>query len=140
MAVDERARHELYLQLARVLGEDQSATMMALLPPDGWADVARQHDLDRVEASLRADVGQLRTEMDLRFDRVDGRIDAVTTEMDLRFDRVDGRIDAAKNELLAAFRGELVAAVSSQTRAMIFTMAGSVAALGGLALSLARLG
>ena len=122
MAVDERARHELYLQLARVLGEDQSATMMALLPPDGWADVARQHDLDRVEASLRADVGQLRT------------------EMDLRFDRVDGRIDAAKNELLAAFRGELVAAVSSQTRAMIFTMAGSVAALGGLALSLARLG
>jgi len=122
MAVDERARHELYLQLARVLGEDQSATMMALLPPDGWADVARQHDLDRVEASLRADVGQLRP------------------EMDLRFDRVDGRIDAAKDELLAAFRGELVSAVSSQTRAMIFTMAGSVAALGGLALSLARIG
>jgi len=51
-----------------------------------------------VKVSLRADVGQLRT------------------EMDLRFDRVDGRIDAAKNELLAAFRGELVAAVSSQTR------------------------
>ncbi len=129
MAVDERARHELYQQLARVLGEDQSATMMALLPPDGWADVTRQHDLDRVEASLRADVGQLRTEMN-----------QLRMEMDLRFDRVDGRIDAAKNELLAAFRGELVAAVSSQTRAMIFTMAGSVAALGGLALSLARLG
>jgi hypothetical protein len=122
MAVDERARHELYLQPAHVLGQEEGATMMALLPPDGWADVARQHDLDRVEASLRADVGQLRS------------------EMDLRFDRVDGRIDAAKHELLAAFRGELVAAVSSQTRAMIFTMAGSVAALGGLALSLARLG
>ena len=103
MAVDERARHELYLQLARVLGEDQSATMMALLPPDGWADVARRHDLDRVEASLRADVGQLRTE-----------IDQLRTEMDLRFDRIDGRIDAAKNELLAAFRGELVAAVSAR--------------------------
>lgn len=129
MALDERARHELYLQLARILGADQSATLMALLPADGWADVTRQHDLDRVEASLRADVGQLRTEMN-----------QLRMEMDLRFDRVDGRIDAAKNELLAAFRGELVAAVSSQTRAMIFTMAGSVAALGGLALSLARLG
>jgi hypothetical protein len=41
--------------------------------------------------------------------------------------------------MLAAFRGELVAAVSGQTRAMIFAMAGTVAALGGLALSLARL-
>ncbi len=126
MAVDERARHELYLQLARVLGEDQGATMMALLPSDGWADVARRPDLDRVEASLRAEMG-------LRFERLDDRIEAAKTETDLR-------IDAAKDELLAAFRGELVSAVSSQTRAMIFTMAGSVAALGGLALSLARIG
>ncbi|MBA2576388.1 MAG: hypothetical protein H0V05_07045 [Euzebyaceae bacterium] len=126
MAVDERARHELYLQLARVLGEDQGATMMALLPSDGWADVARRPDLDRVEASLRAEMG-------LRFERLDDRIEAAKTETDLR-------IDAAKDELLAAFRGELVSAVSSQTRAWIFTMAGSVAALGGLALSLARIG
>ena len=46
MAVDERARHQLYLELEEVLGPERAATLMELLPPVGWADVATKHDLD----------------------------------------------------------------------------------------------
>jgi len=53
---------------------------------------------------------------------------------------LDQRLDLLEQRLIAVFRGELNAAVTSQTRAMIFTMAGTVVSLGGLALALARLG
>jgi hypothetical protein len=88
--------------------------------------------MDQLTAELRTEMTQLSTELRTEMTQL-------RQEMDLRFDHVETRIDAAKAELLAAFRGELVTTVSGQTRAMIFTMAGTVAALGGLALSLARL-
>ena len=50
------------------------------------------------------------------------------------------RMDALRNELLAAFRGELNTAITAQTRTLVFTMAGTVVSLGGLALGLARFG
>ena len=53
--------------------------------------------------------------------------------------RMDDRIEASEQRLLAAFRGELNAAITAQTRAMIFATGGAIVSLGGLALALARL-
>jgi len=114
MAVDERSRHELFTQLERVLGVGAATTLLEHLPPSGWSDVATTRDLDQLE--LR---------MGLRFDA--------------RFEAVDARIDAAKQETIAAFRGELVSAITTQTRTMIFTMAGAVVSLAAVALSVVRL-
>lgn len=78
MAVDERARHELHRKLEEVLGPEEAATLMAHLPPVGWADVATKHDL-----------AQLEERMNLRFqameDRIDGMLDRLRGEM---FDRM----------------------------------------------------
>lgn len=52
MALDERARHELHRKLEEVLGTDQASTLMEMLPPVGWADVATKRDLDALESNL----------------------------------------------------------------------------------------
>ena len=55
MALDERARHRLYLRLEEQLGAEAAETLMEHLPPTGWADVATKRDLDQTTAVLRAE-------------------------------------------------------------------------------------
>jgi hypothetical protein len=57
--VSDQDRRELYEALERRLGGGPAATMMELLPPVGWADVARQSDL----VALRGEMAQLRGEL-----------------------------------------------------------------------------
>ena len=52
MAVDERARHELFLRVERELGPEAAETLMELLPPVGWSDVATKADLRQLEERL----------------------------------------------------------------------------------------
>lgn len=49
MAVSESDRHELYAKLEEVIGKEYAETIMSLLPPVGWADVATKHDLRQLE-------------------------------------------------------------------------------------------
>jgi hypothetical protein len=56
MAIDERARHELYLRLEEQLGAEAATTLMEHLPPVGWADVATRRDLDHLREVTRADI------------------------------------------------------------------------------------
>jgi hypothetical protein len=108
MAIDERTRHALHQRLDEVLGADEAATLMAHLPPTGWSDVVTRDYLDTV-------------------------IQAQDVRMDARFTRLESRIDAVRHELLAATRGELVAALAQQTRQMIVAMIGTVLSLATLA-------
>ena len=129
MTVDERARHELYEQLARVLGTEAATTLLEHLPPGGWSDVATTRDLDQLERRIA-----------LRFEASDARLDARFEAVDARFEAVGARIEAAEQRMLAVFRGELVTAITTQTRTMIFTMAGTVVSLAAVALTAARVG
>lgn len=52
MAVDEVSRFALHERARDALGVEAAATMMELLPPVGWADVARRSDLDQLEERL----------------------------------------------------------------------------------------
>jgi hypothetical protein len=65
--VDERARHELYERLQHAVGEDATETLMSLLPPVGWADVATKQDLELLRDSLGhrldADLARLETSL-----------------------------------------------------------------------------
>jgi hypothetical protein len=49
MAIDERQRHELYRQLEATIGEQHAETLMSMLPPVGWADVATKQDVVALE-------------------------------------------------------------------------------------------
>ncbi|HZQ79169.1 MAG TPA: hypothetical protein VFE55_17670 [Acidimicrobiia bacterium] len=120
MALDERARHELFLRLEQALGPESAETLMELLPPVGWADVATRRDLDALEE-----------------------------RMNLRFEIVDQRFESLENKLLAAFRSELLAQsnlitgmslqITAQTRTLLIANVGTVLSLAALAFAAAKL-
>jgi hypothetical protein len=103
MALDERARHQLFLRLEEVLGSRPAETLMEMMPPVGWADVATKRDLD------------------------------------LGF-------EALEHKLLAAFRGEMLTAItaqtnvaSAQTRTLVLANLGAVLSTAALVVAAAKL-
>ncbi len=54
MSVNERNRLQLADAAKRVLGDDEGITLMELLPPVGWADVATKQDLELLEHKIVA--------------------------------------------------------------------------------------
>ncbi|MGH2739619.1 MAG: hypothetical protein ACRDH6_03930 [Actinomycetota bacterium] len=69
MAVSEPDRHELFERLEEVIGKKPTETMMALLPPVGWADVATKQDLEYLRAATKQDLEHLRaaTQQDIEY-------------------------------------------------------------------------
>jgi hypothetical protein len=45
VAISEKERHELFNRLEEALGPEGAGTLMDMLPPAGWADVATKQDL-----------------------------------------------------------------------------------------------
>ena len=131
MVLDERARHELFLRLEEVLGPESAETLMEMMPPVGWADIATKRDLDALE-----------DRMNLRFELMDQRFGT----LDQRFGMLDQRFEATENKLLAAFRGELLVAVtaqsnviSAQTRTLVMANLGAMLSMAALAFGAAKL-
>lgn len=89
VAIDERARHELFTRVEEVLGPVPAETLMGYLPPVGWADVATKHDLRQVEERLDARLGVVEAHLGARIDAVEGRMETLehrlTSRMDQRF-------------------------------------------------------
>ncbi|HZQ78668.1 MAG TPA: hypothetical protein VFE55_15135 [Acidimicrobiia bacterium] len=113
MALDERARHELFLRLEQVLGARSAETLMEMMPPVGWADVATKRDLDALEE-----------------------------RMELRFDALEHKLLAAfRGELLA--QSNLIVAqsqqITAQTRTLLVANFGTILSLAALAFGIAKL-
>ena len=83
MSVTESERNKLYNWFEEHMGDARADTLMRLLPPVGWADVATKRDLDALEQRL-----------DTRIDTLATRIDTLATKDEL-------------HQLGAALRGEL---------------------------------
>ncbi len=78
MALDERARHELFLRLEQALGPESAETLMELLPPVGWADVATKRDLDALENKLLA---AFRGELLAQSNAINAQMTAINAQM-----------------------------------------------------------
>ena len=77
--VSDKDRRDLYRALEQQLGGGPAATMMELLPPVGWADVARQSDLTGLRgemAELRGEMAELRGELKGEISELRGEIKA----------------------------------------------------------------
>ncbi len=74
MAVAERERHELYLTLERVIGKGAAETIMTLLPPVGWADVATKQDLRVLETRMEARMEAMESRMEAMESRLTASI------------------------------------------------------------------
>ena len=103
--VSDRDRRNLYEALERLLGGGPAATMMELLPPVGWADVARQSDLVAVRgemAQLRGEMGEIRGEM--------GEIRGEIARLSARIDGQIPRFIWANVPIVASVAGLVLAA------------------------------
>ena len=70
MSMTEARRTEMHIGLRESLGPRVADSLMEHLPPSGWADVARQSEVN------------LRFEMvDRRFEEIDRRLDAIEARM-----------------------------------------------------------
>ncbi|MDQ3756515.1 MAG: hypothetical protein M3394_01535 [Actinomycetota bacterium] len=100
VAITEQSRHELYRHLIETMGEERAGTLMAHLPPVGWAEVATKQDLEH-----------LQTVMDLRFEGMDRRLDGV-----------EGGLASVRSEI-ADLRAHLDHKLSTQLLAVLgFTL------------------
>jgi hypothetical protein len=90
MSIDERKRHALYERLDEVLDGEHADTLMELLPPVGWADVATKQDLAALEQRI-----------------------------DLRFEAQEHKFDAKLTTAIGDLRAEMHAALRSQTWSIV---------------------
>jgi hypothetical protein len=65
MSISEHERHQLFTWFEEHMGSERAATMMNLLPPVGWGDLATRRDLELLEARI-----------DAKFDQVEARFEA----------------------------------------------------------------
>ena len=70
MSITEARRTEMHIGLRESLGPRVADSLMEHLPPSGWADVARQS-----EVNLRFEI------VDRRFEEIDRRFDAIEARM-----------------------------------------------------------
>lgn len=58
------------------MGPERAETMMKLVPPVGWGDVATRDDLERFQVATRSDLDQLQTATRSDLERLEARIEA----------------------------------------------------------------
>jgi hypothetical protein len=155
MAPDEASRLELYHKLEETIGHDPATTLMEYLPPTGWADVATKADLAALQAATKAELAAFKVEMDGRFDRIDARFDRMETRfarIDARFDRMETRFEvidarfelvgehfeALEHKVMSAFRAEVLAAITAQTRAFVIATLGFLITFSALLVALRK--
>ena len=133
MATDTIDR-ELRRKLLEVLGDINAMALLGKFPPEGFTE-----RFDAIDRRFEQ-VDRRFEDIDRRFEAVDRRFDELRTEMDHRFDLQDARMDAMEHRLTAVFRGELNAAITSQTRSILIALVGTVAAMGATFVGVVAIG
>jgi hypothetical protein len=121
MVIDEGSRHRLFKRLEDLLGQKEASTLMAHLPPVGWADVATKSDVESLRALTKSDIEAHRalTKSDLEAHRALTKSDLETLEA-----RVDANLHRMESRLL---------------RMILISNSTAVLTVGGLAFAAARL-
>lgn len=94
-AASEARRHEMYNELARVIGIEPADTLMAYLPTNESAALATKADIVDLRAATKRDMDHLEMRLATRIDGLDGRIDGI----DGRIDGLDSRMGRFENQL-----------------------------------------
>jgi hypothetical protein len=108
MPVTEHERHQLFTWFEEHMGSQRAATLMSLLPPVGWGDIATRRDLEEQISGIRRDGESLRHDLEsLRHEvgtfRHDVRRDLRELEQ-----RLDDHIDHKLDSKLGQFRSDLL--------------------------------
>ncbi len=128
-------RHQLYDELSDLLSDSSRDVLMELLPPNGWADVARQSDI----ALLRDDMTVLRSELRGEMAELRGEMGELRGEMTVLRSELRGEMAELRGEMsevrgeMAEFRGELKELRGSMTSMLPKLMTANIASMIGVA-------
>ncbi len=61
MALSERSRQEMYAAFEKQVGKEPALTLLELLPPVGWKDVATKQDLEILEFKMDARFSEMKS-------------------------------------------------------------------------------
>ena len=121
MSVDEGARFRLFESAQRQLGHDEAITLMEMLPPLPWSDVATKADLAALGSATKSDLAVLGSEL--------------RSEMS----ELKGELRSEMSELRGELKAEIADRTSSAVRTMVLAMIANNAAVFGLSFAAARL-
>ncbi len=159
MAISEEERLALYRSMEHIHGRQVATTLMEYLPPVGWGDLARQSDLAALGTELRSEMQTGFTQLSVRMDRLEARVEARFEGVEARFEgvearfegidhrfealeaRMDSKVDQLRAEMhegFGAVRTDFAAIIAAQTRSMMVLVLGSVLTVATLAFALAR--
>lgn len=125
MAVSDQDRRLVREALEQAHGEGVAGTMMELLPPVGWGDVARQSDVESLRRDLHSEIAQVRTDLHGEIALLRGEMLEKFGVIEGRFGQIDGRfgqIEGRFKELEARMQTMLTKAVVANAVAMVGVM------------------
>jgi hypothetical protein len=135
MSVTESERHQLFSWFEEHMGHERAATMMNLVPPVGWAEVATRHDLDELDGRLTTRIDALESKLDARFEALESKFAAI----EYRFDATDAKLESLEHGIdakLNAMRSELMRTFGT----WLFASQAAVIAAIGVVIALVALG
>ena len=100
MPVTEHERHQLFRWFEEHLGSERAATLMSLLPPVGWGDVATRRDLDVQVSAVRRDLEVVRRDVDLLRDELRSVEKRLVSSIDIK---LDAKLGLLRGDLLRTF-------------------------------------
>ena len=69
MSITEASRFQLRTAIGQILDEEAADTLMELLPPVGWADVATKTDLQHLRDEMKADMRALQLTIEIAIEK-----------------------------------------------------------------------
>lgn len=135
MPVTEDRRIALLEAAHQHWGRDVAVTLMEMLPPSGWGDVATRQRLDALERDLDLRLQLVDQRIDALEMKLTARVDALDARLEARIDALEGRVEALHHDMhaeIARAEVRLVRWIVASGLAMVGTIAG----LGGLVLAL----
>lgn len=112
----EPARHRLHDGLKEAIGDDNAGTLMQMLPPYSWDEIAKRSDLEAMATKFEGKIDALDTKFCGKIDaletKFEGKIDALETKFEGKVDALDtkfeGKIDALFAKIVLANVGMTV--------------------------------
>ena len=92
MPVNEERRAEFYQAFCDSVGKNVTNTLMEMLPPFDWSDIARKSDIDRLRLEMTGTT-------DKRFAEMTGTMDKRFAEMTLQFAKVDAKFSVIEHDI-----------------------------------------
>lgn len=132
MSITEASRFQLRTAIGLILSEEAADTLMELLPPVGWADVATKTDLQHLRDELKGDINSLRvaTKSDLQHLRNELKSDINSLRNELKGDMLNLQLTIEVN---------VRKLIHEQTKWLITTMIAMNAVTVAVAVALSKL-